>query len=53
MKNKAAQSLGRMGKGKPKSFTEAEKNLRRKRLATARSLRWKNSSIGRKDGSNE
>ena len=30
--NKAAQMLGRMGKGKPKNFTKAERARRAKRM---------------------
>jgi hypothetical protein len=40
MKNKAAQQLGRMGKGIPKNFSQAERARRKARLAEARKLRW-------------
>lgn len=39
-KNKAAQELGRMGKGKPKTLTDAERKRRAERLALARLKRW-------------
>jgi hypothetical protein len=32
MKNKAAQELGRMGKGIPKKYTKAERKRRSKRM---------------------
>jgi hypothetical protein len=38
--NKAAQALGRMGKGKPKTLTKAERKRRAERLAKAREKRW-------------
>jgi len=44
MTNKAAQQLGRMGKGKPKTLTQAERKRRGKRLAEARKLRWPHTS---------
>jgi len=40
MKNPAAQALGRLAKGKPKTFTPAELALRKERLAAARVKRW-------------
>ena len=40
MKNKAAQELGRLGKGKPKTLTAAERKRRAERLAKAREKRW-------------
>jgi len=39
--NRAAQALGRLGRGKPKSYTAAELARRKKRLADARLKRWK------------
>ena len=38
--NKAAQELGRLGKGKPKTLTKAERKRRAERLAGARKKRW-------------
>lgn len=38
--NKAAQELGRMGKGKAKTLTQAERKRRAQRLAEARKHRW-------------
>lgn len=38
--NKAAQELGRLGKGKPKRITEEERKRRADRLANARLKRW-------------
>lgn len=38
--NKAAQSLGKMGKGVPKTLTAKERRRRAKSLAEARKLRW-------------
>ena len=38
--NKAAQELGRLGKGKPKTLTAAERKRRAVRLAEARKKRW-------------
>jgi hypothetical protein len=38
--NKAAQALGRLGRGKPKRISQAERQRRRQRLAEARKLRW-------------
>jgi len=40
VKNKAAQALGRLGKGKPKTLTNAERKRRAERLAEARKRRW-------------
>ena len=40
MTNKAAQELGRLGKGKPKTLTKAERKRRAERLAKAREKRW-------------
>ena len=40
MTNKAAQELGRLGKGKPKTLTKAERKRRADRLAKAREKRW-------------
>jgi hypothetical protein len=40
-KNKAAQALGRLAKGKPKTITPQDREARRKRMADARALRWK------------
>ena len=39
--NRAAQALGRLGRGKPKNYTAAELARRKKRLADARLKRWK------------
>lgn len=36
-----ASELGKMGKGKPKNFTEAEIERRRARLKEARKKRWR------------
>jgi hypothetical protein len=38
--NKAAQALGRLAKGVPKTFTKAERERRRLRLAAVRAKRW-------------
>jgi len=38
--NKAAQELGRLGKGKPKTLSKAERKRRAERLAEARKKRW-------------
>lgn len=38
--NKAAQSLGKMGKGVPKTLTAKERRRRAKSLADARKNRW-------------
>ena len=38
--NKAAQELGRLGKGKRKTLTKAERKRRAERLAKAREKRW-------------
>lgn len=38
--NKAAQSLGRMGKGVPKTLTAKERRRRAVSLAAARKKRW-------------
>ena len=38
--NKAAQKLGRMGKGKRKTITDAERERRRIALALVRVKRW-------------
>lgn len=38
--NKAAQSLGRLAKGRPKTFTPAELAIRKERLSAARAKRW-------------
>jgi hypothetical protein len=38
--SEAARTLGRLGKGKPKSFSKAERLRRKKRLNEARKLRW-------------
>jgi len=42
MKNEAAQALGRLGKGRSKKISNAERKRRAKRLAKARQLRWPN-----------
>ncbi len=38
--NKAAQQLGRLGRGKKKAISLAERKRRRERLAEARKKRW-------------
>ena len=38
--NKAAQSLGRMGRGVPKTLTAKERRRRARSLAEARKRRW-------------
>lgn len=38
--NKAAQSLGKLGKGVPKTLTAKERRRRAKSLADARKKRW-------------
>lgn len=38
--NRAAQQLGRLAKGKPKTLTKSERARRAKSLAVARSKRW-------------
>jgi len=38
--NRAAQTLGRLARGKPKKYTAAELERRKKRLAEARKKRW-------------
>jgi len=38
--NKAAQELGRLAKGKPKTLSQAERKRRADRLAEARKKRW-------------
>ena len=48
--NKAAQELGRMGKGKAKTLTQAERKRRARRLAEARKTRWPSTSNDRLDG---
>jgi len=41
------RTVGRMGKGKKKTLTDAERAARRLRMAHARSFRWKNlASVG-------
>jgi hypothetical protein len=45
--NKAAQQLGRLGKGKKKTLAPEEIERRKKRLADARGKRWP-----KKDGDN-
>lgn len=40
--NKAAQALGRLAKGVPKTYTAAELARRKTRLAAARKKRWAN-----------
>jgi hypothetical protein len=45
--NKAAQQLGRLGKGKKKTLAQEEIERRKKRLADAREKRWP-----KKDGDN-
>lgn len=40
MVNKAAQALGRMGKGVKKNFSKAEIERRRKRMREVQKLRW-------------
>ena len=38
--NKAAQELGRMGRGVPKTLSKAERKRRARHLAEARKRRW-------------
>ena len=38
--NKAAQKLGRLGRGKKKTLTAAERERRRAHLARVRKRRW-------------
>ena len=38
--SKIASQLGRLGRGKPKNYTEEELQRRRARLAEARKKRW-------------
>ena len=38
--NRAAQALGRLAKGVPKSYTPSEIEARTKRLVEARAKRW-------------
>lgn len=38
--NEAASALGKLGKGKPKRITEAERKRRRESLKKARAKRW-------------
>jgi hypothetical protein len=38
--NKAAQQLGRLGRGKKKTITLAERKRRAERMAEARKKRW-------------
>jgi len=38
--NKAAQALGKLAKGKPKTLTKAERKRRKESLAQAREKRW-------------
>lgn len=40
MKCRAAVALAKMGKGVPRNFSKAERNLRRKRLELVRLKRW-------------
>lgn len=40
MSSSAAAALGRMARGIPKQFSEAELERRRRRLAEARKARW-------------
>ncbi len=42
--NRAAQQLGRLAKGKPKTLTKAERNRRAMSLAVARAKRWPSKS---------
>lgn len=50
MKNKAAQELGRMAAGKPKNYSEAELERRRKRMkAMNAKRRTRPSSKSRKE----
>ena len=51
--NKAAQALGRMGKGKAKTLTQAERKRRGKRLAEARKRRWPHTSNAEHDTRHE
>lgn len=40
MSNHHASALGKLGKGKPKTLTQAERRRRAERLAAARLKRW-------------
>jgi len=46
----AASALGRMAKGIPKRYSEAELDLRRRRLAEARKARWPEGRKNRERG---
>ncbi len=48
MKNSHASALGKLAKGKPKSFTHAELERRKKRLAEVRLKRWPKKREGKK-----
>ena len=48
--NTAAQQLGRLGKGKPKTLTKAERKRRAYRLAEARKKRWADKPNATHDG---
>lgn len=50
MTNKAAQELGRLGKGKPKTLSKAERKRRAERLAKAREKRWADKANDQVDG---
>ena len=50
MKNQSAVTLGKMGAGIPKSYSEEEKELRRKRLSEIRAKRWNKDLIGQRFG---
>jgi hypothetical protein len=40
-KNKHAVALGKLAEGKPKNYSNAERERRRKRIAEVRSRKWK------------
>lgn len=46
-KNAAAQALGRLGAGKPKSYSPEELEARKKRLNEARAKRWPKKQEGK------
>ena len=48
--NRAAQQLGKLAKGKPKTLTSAERKRRAKSLALARAKRWPNKSNNKVSG---
>ena len=51
--NRAAQQLGRLAKGVPKTLTKAERARRAKSLAVARAKRWPRKSNAELTGSKQ